>query len=371
VTTAFLCLVVVGFLLPVGSRLERRVPVLQVASPRTRGGRRLLLGVAALGVLGYASEMASYGGYGEYFRNLQTVWTNLQGRWYLHALATLPAGLAVLLAVRRIASPERPRWTRSEVAVIVLGTVLCLSYWTKATIAIPLLTFLLALHFTRPNSGRWITAAAALFAVLTPWIYWVRGGGGAELGALFTTAYWNSFLDGLTSRFFQFESLMLSGPHPYWEPPWTPLVDLSTGVVPRAIWADKPLSESARYTQEFLLPGLHTGTDVGVLSLPGEFWLLGGPAGLVVGALFVGMLLRFIHALLSRPNLGPGRLLVGSAVLVAVLLLNDGEGLASVTTLVLIASAGWIVFVRPSRRRTVPPEPPTGTPTRQKVPIPS
>jgi hypothetical protein len=257
--------------------------------------------------------------------------------------------VAVYLAIWRVSAGRTVPWRWEEVALIVLGIVVGLSYWLKSTIAIPVAVALLCMYAIRRRAAIAIWIAAALFALLTPFVYIVRGAGSIGLGDLFSAAYREEFLANLSSRFFQFESLMFATPVPWSEAPWTPLADLGTSVVPRVLWDDKPLSASARFTEEYLLPGLARPTDVGVLSLPGEFWTLGGAVGVVLGGLAIGVLLRAVHSLVSTRRHELGTLLLAISVLVALLLLNDGEGVASVAILVAIASVGWLPFIQRTR----------------------
>ena len=95
-------------------------------------------------------------------------------------------------------------------------------------------------------------------------------------------------------------------------------------------------------------------------------------AGLVLGSLVVGVLIRVADSVLAREAQDAGALLSACGLLVTLLLLNDGEGLASVTVLVLIASLGWIVFLRLGRPQTTPAGPshldiPIQEPAREPV----
>jgi hypothetical protein len=257
----------------------------------------------------------------------------------------------VAVVARRLGSVERHGWSRIEIAIVAIGPLLALSYWLKATVAIPALTLLMFSFIRlRRGLGRLIAFAVAL-ALATPLVYLVRGTGSLRFGELLTSQYWSEFFSTLTSRFFHYESLMIAVPYPASERPWQPIVDFFVTFVPRVLWEGKPLSASARFTQEHLLAGLHSPTDVGVISLPGELWLVGGGAGVVTGGLVIGVLLRTAWALASRANASDGTLLVAATLIAGLVFLNDGWGLASAVVSVLIAACGWLIMLRLDHRR--------------------
>jgi hypothetical protein len=270
---------------------------------------------------------------------------NALGRWYLHAVASVPAALAVLLLARRIDLGLRARWRVLEVFVIVAGIAIALSYWLKAAIILPLLTVLLFAYFVRRRAAILLWLGGIGLAVVTPFVYLVRGSGRIDFALLTTQTYWQEFADNLSSRFFHFESLMITTPFGATQPAWQPFADFVNTVVPRVLWEDKPLSAAARFSDEYLRSGLHSQTDVGVLSLPGEIWLVGGAPGIVVCGVLIGVLLRLAHTLV-RHSEGRGTLLLAAGLVTTLLFLNDGWGLASAAVTMLIASAGWLVMLR-------------------------
>jgi hypothetical protein len=144
---------------------------------------------------------------------------------------------------------------------------------------------------------------------------------------------------------------MITTPYPASEPVWQPLVDLSTTAVPRTFWEGKPLSAATRFTHDHLLPGLHSATDIGIISLPGEAWQLGGAVGIAVFGVALGIILRALHHLLRERSGEPGTLLVGCIGLAGVLFLNDGWGIVSALVTTLIAVFGTLVFLRRSGAR--------------------
>ncbi|HEX6389334.1 MAG TPA: hypothetical protein VFZ89_07805, partial [Solirubrobacteraceae bacterium] len=351
---AMLLCVLAGYLLP-GRRglAKRRLPV-TLADLDTRAGRRLLLAVVAIGVAGWIWEMAGYGGYGAYLDQLHTAGVTGRGHWYQHTVALLPTGLAVLLTVRWLADGwRRPRWW--EALTIAIGAAIGLSYLLKATVAIPALTALVVLCMRRPRVGLWIVASGALLALLTPFVYAVRGAGRIEPSVLFSSSYWTDFLPNLASRFFHFESLMISTQHAHSEHPWRPLADLIQTAIPRAIWEGKPDSMATRFTQEHLLSGLHAPTDIGVLSAPGEAYLVGGAAGIILAGLAIGLLLRVARDLVVAAPSDLLTLLVAATLIVGLVFANDGWGIASTVIVLGIAQLGWLVMVRPRRRGRLPP----------------
>ena len=346
ISLATLAAVFVGYALALGPWLSARLPRLDLRSPRDGRTIRILVALTAIGLAAFVIEMATYGGYGGYLDSLHDAWRSAAGKWYLHSLATIPTGVAVFLVARRAWAWGAEPWHFWEVALIALGVAIGTGYWLKSTIAIPAAIALLFVYFVRRRAvvGLWV--AAGLFAILTPFVYIVRGAGSIGLGDLVSSAYRDEFFANLSSRFFQFESLMFASTAPASDDVWRPLADVATSVVPRVLWDDKPVSASARFTEQYLLPGLANPTDIGVQSLPGEFWTLGGPAGVILGGVIIGVLLRAAHSAISRQDVHPGTILVVCSVVTALLLLNDGEGVAAVSILVAIASFGWIPFVK-------------------------
>ena len=343
--------IILGFSLPVGARLAARAPPLRLPGfdePRTRF---IAAGILIIGLLGYALEMRSYGGYGGYLDSLSELGVAGLGKWYLHALAALPTAAAVYVIARRIALRTWRGWAKLEIAIVVIGAVIAVSYFLKAAVAIPVLTLLLFAAFVRRRGWLPVAAAGAVLAVATPLIYLVRDRGKVEIGPLFTTEYWREFADTVSSRFFHFESAMIAVPSPASDKPWQPIADFFVTVVPRTFWEDKPLSASARFTQDHLLSSLSAGTDVGVISLPGELWLVGGTLGLLAGGLLIGVLLRVSDETVRR-EAAAGTALVAAALVAGLVFLNDGWGLASALTVMLITSAGWIVLLRRGRQAT-------------------
>jgi hypothetical protein len=137
-------------------------------------------------------------------------------------------------------------------------------------------------------------------------------------------------------------------PDPSSEPIWNPIVDFFGTAVPRFLWEDKPVSAATRFTHEHLLHGLNTGTDIGVISLPGESWLIGGIAGIFLIGAGIGILLNLASELM-RGRDSEGTLLLAAGLTTYLVFLNDGWGIASATIEALIASIGWIIFLRPYR----------------------
>jgi hypothetical protein len=354
IAIAFLAAVLFGYLLPFGDRLARRMPRLVVRDLRSRGESAALLGMVLVAIVAWYLEMRAYGGYRGYLDALRTIGVGGLGKWYLHALAILPTGAAVaILAIRIHAGGFFDRWRALELTVLLVGLLVALSYWLKTVLAIPLLTVLLLLYFRRRRAGPVLWGAAAIFILLTPFVYLVRGEGRADVSALVSGSYWHDFAGSASSRFFHFESLMIATRYGASEHPWQPAVDFVVTAVPRAFWAGKPLSEAARFTHAHLVPGLHTPEDVGVISLPGIAWLLGGSVAVFVVAAAIGVALRFTQGQVSGGG-GIGNLLLGAGLLTFLLFLNDGWGLASSLIQVLISSAGWLVFLRPGREGQEP-----------------
>ena len=350
IALAMLLAVIGGYLLlPCRSRAPRRLPLRLIDTDRRRG-RLVFLGLVAAGLAGWFWEMHGYGGYGGYLAGLDEIGVIGKGHWYQHALATVPTGLAIFLAANRLVVPGR-RLRRWEIAVIVLGVAIGVSYFLKATIAIPLLTLLIIVSLRRPLAGAWLVAAGVVLALITPFVYAVRGSGRVDPGLLLSSSYWSDFIPNLTSRFFHFESLMVTVPHASSEAPWQPAADLIATAVPRAIWEGKPDSTAARFTQDHLLPGLHSPTDIGILSLPGEMYLVGGAAGILVVGVALGVLLRLCRELIAAHPDDVAALLLASSLLTWAVFLNDGWGLASAAVVVAIAQLGWLLLLR-RRSRT-------------------
>jgi hypothetical protein len=350
IAIAALAAVFIGYLLPLGGALSRRLPPLSIAA---LNGARASLAIGTLvgiGLAAYLVEMSLYGGYSGYVDSLREAGTGALGRWYLRTLALLPTGVAVGLLAGRLVSGERRRWRPVEIAAVVIGSLIPASYLLKTTLVLPLLQVLLVLYFVRRRGLAWLTAAAAGIALVTPIVYWVRFYGLSEVAFFASADYWRQFWTNVTSRFFHYESLMITVPIPNSESPWQPLVDLATTAVPRFLWDEKPLSPATRFTREHLMPGLQTGTDVGVISLPGELWLLGGALGLLVGGMAIGVALRFSHALIAS-RIAEGNLLVAAGLVSGLIFLVDGWGLSSATIEVALVSLGWIVLLRPMRPR--------------------
>jgi hypothetical protein len=347
IAVGLLLVILAGFMLPLAGGLSR-LPSLTILRPDHGSRRWLMLGLLAVGIAGYALEMRAYGGYGAYLGALGALGVEGLGKWYLHAAALIPSAMGVAVLVRWIVLGRVGRPSVLEAAVAAIGLGIACSYFLKAAVAIPALTILLAAYYHRGRTAAiWLWVAGGLFAVATPFIYLVRGEGRIDLSQLFEATYWNSFLDNLTSRFFHFESLMIAAPFGGSESVLQPVKDFAVTAVPRALWADKPLSPAARFTDEFLRPGLHTPTDIGVLSLPGELWLAGGVAGVLIFGLLIGVLLRTATALVAHGgSKATGTLLLGCALTVGLVMLNDGWGVASVLVVNLIAQMGWMPFAR-------------------------
>jgi hypothetical protein len=338
-----------GYTLAAGTRLARRVPELRL--PSLEGRTRLaVIALVGIGLLAYAFEMWTYGGYGGYLASLKTGASSGLGKWYIHALATLPAGVGVMLFARRLAAEGRERWRLLEVFVIVVGVIIVLSYMSKTAIAIPLLTALLCLYFVRRRAVFLLGVMMTAFAVVTPLVYVIRDEGKLKVSEIATGDYWSVFLANLQSRFFHFESLMVAIPFPSSQPFWQPFADFFGNIVPRVLWEGKPLSVNARFTEEYLKGNLHSPNDVGVISLPGELWLVSGWTGILIVGLVFGILLRLAHALLARSTRQGGTVLLAATLVTGLVFANDGWGLASTFTYILIAGAGWLVFLRPVRR---------------------
>jgi hypothetical protein len=346
VSIVMLLAVFLGYVFAVGARLARRVPALRIAGLGDRRSRRLMLGFAGVGTAAYALEMWTYGGYGGYLAAFTGDPTAGLGKFYIRMVATLTTGIAVALLARRAWLGRREPWRALEATLIVLGFAIALSYWLKAVIAIPALTVLLFWYFARRRGVLALGLFALGFALLTPFVYQVRSQGGIRLGDLTDGSYWSELLVNIQSRFFHFESLMVTIPFPDREPPWQPLVDFFGDAVPRALWTSKPLSANARFTHEYLQGGLHHSSDIGVISLPGELWLVGGWLGVLVAGMAIGVLLRFAQALVARPVSQPGTVLLGVTVLTALLFANDGWGLASTAISVLVLAVGWLLSLR-------------------------
>ncbi len=346
VSIIMLLAVFVGYLVPLGAWMARRVPDFALRGVEDRRTKRFVLAFTAVSVLGYIAEMSTYGGYRGYLETFANNPTAALGKFYLHTLATLSTGAAVLLLAHRLAVGRRTRWRWLEVVVIPLGFGIALSYFLKAVIAIPLLTVLLYWYFIRRRAIVWLGAFIAGFAALTPFVYLVRGQGQVHLSELLTSDYWREFLANLQSRFYHFESLMTAMPFRGSGHPWQPAVDFFANIVPRVFWHAKPLSSDARFTHEYLQGGLHARSDIGVLSLPGELWLIGGWAAVLITALGLGVLLRVVNALLIRRERHTGTVLVAATVMTVLVFLNDGWGLASALTSVLIIGVGWLVPLR-------------------------
>jgi hypothetical protein len=219
----------------------------------------------------------------------------------------------------------------------------------KTALAIPLLTVLLVLYFRRRRTGIALWISAVAFVVLTPFVYLVRSEGKLRLSELVSGAYWSDFSQSASSRFFHFESLMIASQHGSSEHPWQPFVDFFTTLVPRAVWPGKPVSEAARFTHQYLVPGLHAPQDIGVISLPGTAWLAGGTTGLFVLGLVLGVLLRFARTYLADARANAGSVLLTAGLVTFLVFLNDGWGLASSLIQMLIASLGWLVLLRIDR----------------------
>lgn len=346
VSIAMLLAVFIGYVFPIGARLARRVPLLDIPGMGDRRTRRMIIAFVGVGVVAYCVEMATYGGYGGYLAAFTEAPDAGLGKFYLRTLATLPTGAAVLLLVRRMwfAQGRTPR--PYEIGIIVLGFAIAGSYWLKAVIAIPVLTGLLCWYFTRRRAMIWLALFTVSFAVLTPFVYQVRSEGGIRLGDLATGSYWSEFLTNLQSRFFHFESLMVVIPFAHHEPPWQPALDFFETAIPRAVWHDKPLSLNARFTEQYLQGGLHNRSDVGVISLPGEMWLSGGWLSVVLCGMGIGVLLRLTQTLIASPARQPGTMLVAMTLLTTLVFANDGWGLASTAISVLMLAVGWLLPLR-------------------------
>ncbi|MFY9488384.1 MAG: hypothetical protein WAP35_06795 [Solirubrobacterales bacterium] len=350
ISIALLAAIFAGCLLPLGTRLAHRTPKLAFPSLNARRPRTILWAITIVGVGAYAIEMWTYGGYGGYLDSLKSIGQAGLSRWYLHALATLPTGAAALLTARRIRIGVREPWPAVEALTVIAGTAIGLSYWLKATVAIPALIVLLFCFFLMPRRGAVaLGAAAALFAVMTPFVYLVRGSGGVRFSALLAGDYWREFWANLSSRFFHFESLMIVSPYGSSDDPWRPIVDFALTIVPRAFWEQKPLSPAARFTNDYLLSGLHSTTDVGVISLPGELWLIGGAAAILCGGLLIGVLVRTAHELIVARPRADGTMMLGVALLAGLIFLNDGWGMATVVITMIITCAGGVLIIQRHR----------------------
>jgi hypothetical protein len=346
VSIALLLAVFIGYLLPRGAWLSRRVPVLRLNGLRDRRTGLVLVGFTVVGLVAYAIEMATYGGYGGYLHSFSADPTGGLGKFYIRTLATLATGAAVVTLAHRIHVGFKEPVRALEVGIIVVGLGIAVSYFLKAVIVIPLLTVLLFWHFARRRSAIWLGVSAAVFAILTPFVYQVRSEGGIRPADLVATSYWSEFLTNLQSRFFHFESLMVLIPYEGREHPWQPVADFFETAIPRVLWHGKPLSLDARFTDQYLHGALHARSDVGVISLPGELWLIGGWAGVIVVGIIFGLLLRWVNAMLASPVREPGTVLVAATLLTWLVFTNDGWGLASGAVSVLILAVGWLLPLR-------------------------
>jgi hypothetical protein len=358
VSIAMLLAVFVGYLFPLGARLAGRMPQLQIPGMGDRRTRRVIVVFVGVGIAAYCLEMATYGGYWGYLASFSANPPGGNGKFYIRMLATLTTGSAVLLLTRRIWFGRSGPWPRVEVGIIVLGFGVAFSYWLKAVIAIPALTVLLFWYFTRRRAVIWLGVFAAVFALMTPFVYQVRSQAGIRLSDFTSSSYWSEFFTNLQSRFFHFESLMVVIPYAHRERPWQPLLDFFGDAIPRVLWHNKPLSVNARFTEQYLQGALHNRTDVGVISLPGELWLTGGWLSVVLVGIAIGVLLRLTQTIIASPARQPGTLLLAVTLLTTLVFANDGWGLASTAISVLVLAVGWLVPLRRVRRqadtRTVP-----------------
>jgi hypothetical protein len=342
VALAMLLAVFAGYLLPLGAPLARRLPPFQLEGLRDPRTRTVLLALAGVGVVAYVVEMATYGGYRGYLASFSADPTESLGRFYIRMFATLATGAAVVLLVHRIAGGRREPFRPLEVAIVAIGLGIAVSYWLKAMIVIPLLTVLLVLHFARRGAAVWLGVCGVVLALITPFVYQVRSAGGVRPSDLIASAYWSEFLTNLQSRFFHFESLMIVIPYANRGHPWDPMAEFVGTAIPRVVWDDKPLSLNAQFTEQYLHGGLHARSDVGVVSLPGEIWLIGGWAGVIVVGVAIGVLLRSIQAMLAEPAREAGTLLLAVTALTWLLFTNDGWGLASSAITVVMLAVGWL-----------------------------
>jgi hypothetical protein len=350
---AMLAAVLAGFLLGIGEAAASLVPRLTLAHPREGPTRRLIIAITVLGIAAYLTEMTLHGGYFDYVGSLSDPAEATEGKWYLRATALIPSGIAAMLLARRLLHGHRERWGSLDWFVVVVGTLIPLSYLLKAPLAIPLLTILLVWYVVSRRALVWLAATGIVGALLLPLVYLIRFEGFSASSQLFSGGYWREFGTNVTSRFFHFESFMITVPLPSSEAPWRPFVDFFATAVPRVFWEGKPVSPATRFTQEHLLNGLNTGTDVGVISLPGEFWLIGGSAGLLAGGLTIGVLLSLANGLIRRAD-GDGMLLLAAGLTTCLVFWNDGWGIASATIEALIGSLGWLIFLRRAQP-TAPP----------------
>jgi hypothetical protein len=346
ISIVMLLTVFLGYMLPLGARLTRRIPEFEIRGLGDRRTRRIVIALAVVGAVSYVVEMSTYGGYRAYLSTFANRPTADLGKFYVHTLATLATGAAVLLLAYRLTVRRSERWRLLEFVIIPLGLGMAVSYFLKAVIAIPLVTVLLFWYFLRRRAVVWLGVFVAGFAVLTPFVYLVRSQGHVRLGEILTSGYWSEFLSNLQSRFYHFESLMIATPFANSEHPWQPAVDFFSNIVPRVFWHAKPLAATTRFTQEYLMGGLHARSDIGVISLPGELWLVGGWVGVIVVGLLLGILVRAVHALLIRPERHAGTVLIAATVMTLLVFLNDGWGLASGLTSVLIIAVGWLIPLR-------------------------
>jgi hypothetical protein len=351
IAAAMLFATIGAFILRLGEAAARPVPPFEFARLRARSTRRLLVAATALGVTAYVAEMILHGGYLDYVESLSDAAGAVQGRWYLRALALIPTGITVMLLARQIRRRSEERLGRLEWSIVAVGTLIPLSYLLKAAIAIPLLTILLFWYTVSRRALVWLVATGILGALLLPLVYLIRFEGFRSASELFSREYWSEFSSNITSRFFHFESLMITVPEPSSEPIWRPIVDFFGTAIPRFLWEGKPDSAATQFTREHLLHGLNTGTDVGVLSLPGEVWLLGGPAAIVLVGAGIGILLSLASGLM-RNSQADGTLLLGAGLVTYLVFLNDGWGMASATIEALIGSVGWLIFLRPLHTRS-------------------
>jgi hypothetical protein len=349
IVVALLAAVLLGFTFSAGARLAGRLPELTLMRSETRKARLAIVGAAIVGLLAYFVEIRSYGGYRAYLRDFGTSSTDGAGKWYVHAVALVPSGLAVGLVTQRISASRTTRWRLWEIAVILGGFAIAASYAQKATLAIPVLTLLLTYYVYSRRATRWLAAFGVAFAILTPFVYQIRGRGTGSWTTLLSSGYWRDFLTNLQSRFYHFESLMVLIPFRSTVSPLQPVVDVFANVVPRYFWPSKPISTDAQFTHAYLQGGLHSATDIGVISLPGELWQLGGWWAIFIVGVALGILIRAASALMTAPRSGAGSVLLAITATTFFIFLNDGWGFASALTTVLISAVAWLAFLRPVR----------------------
>lgn len=283
-------------------------------------------------------------------------------------LASYAASGALVMVWRAARTPDSPTRGARRAQIVALVTLICttaffLSIGERAELFYPLLAALLALHYSGARIGfvRFLAACVGLVILLTTL---------GELRSLALTAYKN---DGRINYELlrSIDSSGVSAPRRITKGLNIDTVDHfaillqdfdhstfrygldfyhgAIGVVPRALWSEKP---------ETISPGtwfkLHYygSADAGLpFSVIGEWWINFGVIGVTVGMFLSGLFLRAIDTWIKRFAVSGGAAFLGACIVLNILALGIGAMVILQLAKTIIPLTVFLFLFTAARRR--------------------